>query len=130
VADAVAALRQAIVTGEMAPGQRLVEPSSRSCSGSPGVRCAAGALIDLTGEGLVERVHNAAPGPRGVHWPRPSRSSSAARCWRPLRGEGAHNVTEAAATELTELGNGCARRSVPAIRCGTRVERPAAPARP
>jgi DNA-binding GntR family transcriptional regulator len=54
---AVARLRQAIVTGDMAPGQRLVE---EELAGTFEVTRASlrQALIDLTADGLVERIPN------------------------------------------------------------------------
>ena len=54
---AVARLRQAIVTGDMAPGQRLVE---EELAGAFEVTRASlrQALIDLTADGLVERIPN------------------------------------------------------------------------
>ena len=54
---AVTRLRQAIVTGDMAPGQRLVE---EELAGAFEVTRASlrQALIDLTADGLVERIPN------------------------------------------------------------------------
>ena len=50
-------LRQAILAGDMAPGQRLVE---EELAGTLGVTRASlrAALFDLTAEGLVERIPN------------------------------------------------------------------------
>jgi DNA-binding GntR family transcriptional regulator len=57
VTDAAAALRRAILSGDMAPGQRLVEPElAELFNVSRGA--VRSALIALTGEGLVERVRN------------------------------------------------------------------------
>ena len=54
---AVAALRAALLSGELSPGQRLVEGDLAEAYG---VSRASGraALIDLAGEGLVERIPN------------------------------------------------------------------------
>ena len=52
-----AALRQAILSGDLAPGQRLVE---EDLAGTLGVtrQSLRAALLDLTAEGLVERIPN------------------------------------------------------------------------
>jgi DNA-binding GntR family transcriptional regulator len=54
---ALAALRQAILSGDLAPGQRLVE---EELAGTLGVtrQSLRAALLDLAAEGLVERVPN------------------------------------------------------------------------
>ena len=54
---AVERLRQAILSGDVAPGQRLVE---EELAGTLGVTRASlrAALLDLTAEGLVERIPN------------------------------------------------------------------------
>jgi DNA-binding GntR family transcriptional regulator len=54
---AFAALRQAILSGDVAPGQRLVE---EELAGTLGVtrQSLRAALLDLTTEGLVERIPN------------------------------------------------------------------------
>src|SRR5579859_4377838 len=54
---ALAALRQAILSGDVAPGQRLVE---EELAGTLGVtrQSLRAALLDLTTEGLVERIPN------------------------------------------------------------------------
>ncbi|WP_326756148.1 GntR family transcriptional regulator [Streptomyces sp. NBC_01635] len=54
---AVAQLRQAILWGDMAPAQRLVEDELAERFGvtRAGIRAA---LIDLEAQGLVERIHN------------------------------------------------------------------------
>lgn len=104
MADAVAALRQAIVSGEMAPGQRLVEPELAELFGvSRGAMRAA--LIDLTGEGLVERVHNRGARVRVVSL---AEAVAIVECRQMLEAlcaaKAARNVSDAAAAELTELG--------------------------
>ncbi|HEY7277523.1 MAG TPA: GntR family transcriptional regulator [Trebonia sp.] len=54
---AFATLRQAILSGDLAPGQRLVE---EELAGTLGVtrQSLRSALLDLTAEGLVERIPN------------------------------------------------------------------------
>src|SRR6201996_1167573 len=54
---AFATLRQAILSGDLAPGQRLVE---EDLAGTLGVtrQSLRAALLDLTAEGLVERIPN------------------------------------------------------------------------
>src|SRR5689334_1207478 len=56
-ARAFAALRQSILSGEVGPGQRLVE---EELAGTLGVtrQSLRAALLDLTAEGLVERIPN------------------------------------------------------------------------
>ncbi len=56
-AHAFAAIRQAILSGDLAPGRRLVE---EDLAGSLGVtrQSLRAALLDLTADGLVERVPN------------------------------------------------------------------------
>src|SRR6202000_2383338 len=54
---AFAALRQAILSGDLAPGQRLVEEELAAMLGVPRQSRRA-ALLDLTAEGLVERIPN------------------------------------------------------------------------
>jgi DNA-binding GntR family transcriptional regulator len=56
-AHAFATLRQAILSGDFAPGQRLVE---EDLAGTLGVtrQSLRAALLDLTAEGLVERIPN------------------------------------------------------------------------
>src|SRR6201996_5787975 len=54
---ALAALRQAILSGDVAPGQRLVEEELAAVLGVTRQSLRA-ALLDLTAEGLVERIPN------------------------------------------------------------------------
>src|SRR5215469_3204410 len=54
---ALAALRQAILSGDLAPGQRLVEEELAAMLGVTRQSLRA-ALLDLTAEGLVERIPN------------------------------------------------------------------------
>ncbi|MEV4109702.1 GntR family transcriptional regulator [Nonomuraea sp. NPDC049695] len=55
--QALASLREAIMRGDMAPGQRLVEEELAEQIGVNRASIRA-ALIDLTAEGLVERIRN------------------------------------------------------------------------
>ncbi len=56
-AHAYATLRRSVLSGDLAPGQRLVE---EELAGTLGVtrQSLRAALLDLTGEGLVERIPN------------------------------------------------------------------------
>lgn len=54
---ALLGLRTALLNGDVAPGQRLVEPDLAETFGVTRAAIRA-ALIDLTGEGLVERIPN------------------------------------------------------------------------
>lgn len=56
-AEAVNAVRQAILAGDMAPGQRLVEVELADTMGVTRASVRA-ALVELTAEGLVERIPN------------------------------------------------------------------------
>jgi DNA-binding GntR family transcriptional regulator len=56
-AHALSALRQAILSGDLAPGRRLVEEELASTLGVTRQSLRA-ALLDLTAEGLVERIPN------------------------------------------------------------------------
>ena len=56
-AHALATLRQAILSGDLAPGQRLVEEELAATLGVTRQSLRA-ALLDLTAEGLVERIPN------------------------------------------------------------------------
>src|ERR1022692_891683 len=56
-AHALAALRHAILSGDVAPGQRLVEEELASTLGVTRQSLRA-ALLDLTTDGLVERIPN------------------------------------------------------------------------
>ena len=55
--QALAALRQAIRSGDLAPGQRLVEAELAERLGATQA-CVRVALLDLAAEGLVERIPN------------------------------------------------------------------------
>jgi DNA-binding GntR family transcriptional regulator len=57
VSDVVAGIREAILSGEFVPNQRLIEAdlSERFAASRAGVRAA---LVELAKEGLIERVQN------------------------------------------------------------------------
>jgi DNA-binding GntR family transcriptional regulator len=104
VTDAVAVLRRAILSGDMAPGQRLVEPELAGLFNlSRGAVRAA--LIDLSGEGLVERVHNRGARVRVVSL---DEAVAIMECRQVLEGlcaaKAAEKVTDEQAEELLELG--------------------------
>lgn len=71
--DIAAAIREAIVRGDFAPDQRLVESDLSDMFGV-GRGSVRAALVELTSEGLVERVQN-----------RPSCAASATPCAPPSR---------------------------------------------
>jgi len=104
---ALAALRQAILSGDVAPGQRLVE---EELAGLLKVTRASlrAALIDLAAEGLVERVPNRGARVRVVS---PDEAIAITECRMALEElcavKAAQNVTDDEAARLRELG--CAR---------------------
>ena len=97
-------LRQAIVSGDMAPGQRLVE---EELAGLLAVTRASlrAALFDLTAEGLVERIPNRGARVRAVTL---DEAVAITECRMALEGlcaaKAAELVTEAQAVRLRELG--------------------------
>jgi DNA-binding GntR family transcriptional regulator len=101
----VARLRQAIVTGDMVPGQRLVE---EELAGAFEVTRASlrQALIDLTADGLVERIPN-----RGARVRVITRDEAVAitECRMVLEGlcaaKAAENVTATQAKQLGQLSD-------------------------
>jgi DNA-binding GntR family transcriptional regulator len=101
---ALAALRQAILSGNVAPGQRLVE---EELAGMFGVTRASlrAALIDLTAEGLVERVPNRGARVRVVS---PEEAIAITECRMALEAlcaaKAAQKVTDDEADDLRELG--------------------------
>jgi DNA-binding GntR family transcriptional regulator len=101
---ALAALRQAILSGNVAPGQRLVE---EELAGMVGVTRASlrAALIDLTAEGLVERVPNRGARVRVVSL---EEAIAITECRMALEAlcaaKAAQNVTDDEAGRLRELG--------------------------
>jgi DNA-binding GntR family transcriptional regulator len=97
-------LRQAILAGDMAPGQRLIE---EELAGMLGVTRASlrGALFDLAAEGLVERIRNRGARVRVVTL---AEAVAITECRMALEGlcaaKAAELVTEPQAARLRELG--------------------------
>jgi DNA-binding GntR family transcriptional regulator len=106
---ALAALRQAILTGDVAPGQRLVEEELASMLGVTRASLRA-ALIDLAAEGLVERVPNRGARVRVVSL---AEAVAITECRMALEalcaGKAAQNVTDEEAGQLRELGKNLTR---------------------
>jgi DNA-binding GntR family transcriptional regulator len=101
---AAARLRQAIVTGDMAPGQRLVEEELAAAFEVTRASLRQ-ALIDLTADGLVERIPN-----RGARVRVITRDEAVAitECRMVLEGlcaaKAAENVTAGQIGQLSTLG--------------------------
>ena len=101
---AVERLREAILGGDMAPGQRLVE---EELAGMLAVTRASlrAALFDLTAEGLVERIPNRGARVRVITL---DEAVAITECRMALEGlcaaKAAERVTEAQAGRLRELG--------------------------
>src|ERR1700742_4529531 len=97
-------LRRAILAGDMAPGQRLVE---EELAGTLGVTRASlrAALFDLTAEGLVERIPNRGARVRTISV---DEAIAITECRMALEGlcaaKAAERVTEADAARLRQLG--------------------------
>ena len=97
-------LRQAILAGDMAPGQRLVE---EELAGMLGVTRASlrAALFGLAAEGLVERIPNRGARVRAITL---DEAIAITECRMALEGlcaaKAAELVTEPAATRLRQLG--------------------------
>jgi DNA-binding GntR family transcriptional regulator len=97
-------LRRAILAGDMAPGQRLVE---EELAGTLGVTRASlrAALFDLTAEGLVERIPNRGARVRVVTL---DEAVAITECRMVLEGlcaaKAAELITEAEAGRLRQLG--------------------------
>ncbi|HXC84739.1 MAG TPA: GntR family transcriptional regulator [Trebonia sp.] len=106
---ALAALRVAILSGDVAPGQRLVE---EELAGMLGVTRASlrAALIDLAAEGLVERVPNRGARVRVVST---EEAVAITECRMALEAlcaaKAAQNVTDEEAAQLRELGANLSR---------------------
>jgi len=101
---AVQRLRQAILAGDMAPGQRLVE---QELAGLLGVTRASvrAALFDLAAEGLAERIPNRGARVRSVTV---AEAVAITECRMALEGlcaaKAAGRITEPEAARLRELG--------------------------
>ena len=101
---AVERLRKAILGGDMAPGQRLVE---EELAGMLAVTRASlrAALFDLTAEGLVERIPNRGARVRAVTL---DEAVAITECRMALEGlcaaKAAERVTDAQAARLRQLG--------------------------
>jgi|SRR5208282_4995664 len=101
---AVERLRQAILGGDMAPGQRLVE---EELAGMLAVTRASlrAALFDLTAEGLVERIPNRGARVRAITI---EEAVAITECRMALEGlcaaKAAERVSEAQADQLRQLG--------------------------
>jgi DNA-binding GntR family transcriptional regulator len=99
------ALRQAILTGDYGPGQRLVEEELAAAFDVTRASLRA-ALLDLTAEGLVERVPNRGARVRVVSI---EEAVAITECRMALEGlcaaKAAQNITDAQAAELRLLGD-------------------------
>jgi DNA-binding GntR family transcriptional regulator len=110
-AHAFATLRQAILSGDLTPGQRLVE---EELAGTLGVtrQSLRSALLDLTAEGLVERIPNRGARVRVVST---EEAVAITECRMALEAlcavKAAQRVTDDEATQLRELAESL-RRSV------------------
>ena len=108
---ALAQLRQAILSGDLAPGQRLVE---EELAGTLGVtrQSLRAALLDLTAEGLVERIPNRGARVRVVTT---AEAVAITECRMALEAlcaaKAAERVTDDEAAQLRELAESL-RRSV------------------
>jgi DNA-binding GntR family transcriptional regulator len=101
---AVQRLRQAILDGDMAPGQRLVEAELAGMLASTRASVRA-ALFDLAAEGLVERIPNRGARVRVVTL---DEAVAITECRLALEGlcaaKAAQRITEAEAAQLRQLG--------------------------
>jgi DNA-binding GntR family transcriptional regulator len=101
---AFAAIRQAILSGDLAPGRRLVEEDLASALGVTRQSLRA-ALLDLTAEGLVERVPNRGARVRVVT---AEEAVAITECRMALEAlcavKAAQRITDAEAAQLRELG--------------------------
>jgi DNA-binding GntR family transcriptional regulator len=97
-------LRRAILAGDMAPGQRLVEEELAAMTGVTRASLRA-ALFDLTAEGLVERIPNRGARVRSIT---AAEAIAITECRMVLEGlcaaKAAERVTDEQAARLTELG--------------------------
>jgi len=101
---AFAAIRQAILSGDLAPGRRLVEEDLASALGVTRQSLRA-ALLDLTAEGLVERVPNRGARVRVVT---AEEAVAITECRMALEAlcavKAAQRITDAEAGQLRKLG--------------------------
>jgi DNA-binding GntR family transcriptional regulator len=101
-----AELRQAIVSGDYAPGQRLVEEDLAALLGVTRASVRA-ALLDLTAEGLVERIPNRGARVRVVTTEEAVATTECRMALEALcAAKAAQHVTDAEAAELRRLGDG------------------------
>src|ERR1700722_18826873 len=108
-AHALVALRKAILSGDFAPGQRLVEEELAATLGGTRQSLRA-ALLDLTTEGLVERIPNRGARVRVVTT---AEAVEITECRMALEAlcavKAALNVTDEEAAQLRELGDNLRR---------------------
>jgi DNA-binding GntR family transcriptional regulator len=108
-AHAFAAIRQAILSGDLAPGRRLVEEDLASALGVTRQSLRA-ALLDLTAEGLVERVPNRGARVRVVT---ADEAVAITECRMALEAlcavKAAQRITDEEAAQLRELGENLKR---------------------
>jgi DNA-binding GntR family transcriptional regulator len=102
-------LRRAILAGDMAPGQRLVEEELASAFGVTRASLRGG-LIDLTADGLVERIPNRGARVRVISL---DEAVAITECRMALEGlcaaKAAERVTDAQAAQLRELAGQLSR---------------------
>src|ERR1700722_14368057 len=102
-------LRQAILSGDLAPGQRLVE---EELAGTLGVtrQSLRAALLDLTADGLVERIPNRGARVRVVS---AEEAVAITECRMALEAlcaaKAAERITDEEAAQLRELGENLKR---------------------
>ncbi|MEV6444906.1 GntR family transcriptional regulator [Amycolatopsis sp. NPDC051716] len=102
--SAVAAIRDAIVRGEFVPNQRLVEADLSDRFGASRATVRA-ALIELTNEGLIERVQNRGARVRAVSLEEAVEISEVRMMLESLcAAKAAERVSDAEVVELRELG--------------------------
>jgi len=100
----VAAIRDAIVRGEFVPNQRLVEADLSAQFGASRATVRA-ALIELTNEGLVERVQNRGARVRAVSLEEAVEISEVRMMLESLcAAKAAERISDAEVGELRELG--------------------------
>jgi DNA-binding GntR family transcriptional regulator len=108
-AHAFTAIRQAILSGDLAPGRRLVEEDLANSLGVTRQSLRA-ALLDLTAEGLVERVPNRGARVRVVS---AEEAVAITECRMALEAlcavKAAQRITDTEAAQLRELGENLKR---------------------